>query len=386
MRLTTLLDTVNQGGSGPWPLTDSTSATDDRQTFDQLVADFIPCRAGDPELWFAERTARGRAGQGAVPRVPADRRMPGRRHRACRAVGRLGRRGVRRRRGGRDQAWSRSSAQERGTGGLRPTVTRPGERPPATPGGRCTRTRGAPPTRVCAARRPAATTSYVTPGPRPTSPSRWASTAAAPIPAQTAAVTAGSPGVAPVRSWAARVGQASSASVRCRSRQRRQAPAARHDERADDRVRLPDDDREVRGAPGDQRGTARRVGHPVLHQHHEVRPTVRRRRHVRRDVPQQSRRDLLARRPGVGPPVPAAADVGRTHGTLVVEQEGADARGREPDGDAQPGRARARGRRPPGPLAPGPARRRPRRRAAGTRPPRRPTPDPAGPPRAAVGP
>ena len=57
MRLTTLLDTVNHGGSGPWPLTDSTSATDDRQTFDQMVADFIPCRAGDPELWFAERTA-----------------------------------------------------------------------------------------------------------------------------------------------------------------------------------------------------------------------------------------------------------------------------------------------------------------------------------------
>jgi len=57
VRLTTLLDTVNQGGSGQWPVTDSTSTTDDHQTFDQLVADFIPCRSNDPELWFAERTA-----------------------------------------------------------------------------------------------------------------------------------------------------------------------------------------------------------------------------------------------------------------------------------------------------------------------------------------
>lgn len=55
MRLTTLLDTVNQGGSGPWPLTDS--ITDDQQQFDRLVADFIPCRSHDPELWFAEQTA-----------------------------------------------------------------------------------------------------------------------------------------------------------------------------------------------------------------------------------------------------------------------------------------------------------------------------------------
>jgi len=57
VRLTTLLDTVNQGGSGPWPLTDNISTTDDRSQFDQLVADFIPCRSNDPELWFAERTS-----------------------------------------------------------------------------------------------------------------------------------------------------------------------------------------------------------------------------------------------------------------------------------------------------------------------------------------
>lgn len=54
MRLTTLLDTVNQGGSGPWPPTETTVA--DVQ-FDALVAGLIPCRSNDPELWFAEHTA-----------------------------------------------------------------------------------------------------------------------------------------------------------------------------------------------------------------------------------------------------------------------------------------------------------------------------------------
>ncbi len=53
MRLTTLLDTVDHGGSGPWP-TGSTATTDDRRQFDRMVADLIPCRSNDPELWFAE--------------------------------------------------------------------------------------------------------------------------------------------------------------------------------------------------------------------------------------------------------------------------------------------------------------------------------------------
>ncbi|OZB50544.1 MAG: hypothetical protein B7X40_01935, partial [Cellulomonas sp. 14-74-6] len=52
MRLTTLLDTVNNGGSGPWP--PGATAPD---TLDQLVAELIPCRSNDPELWFAERAA-----------------------------------------------------------------------------------------------------------------------------------------------------------------------------------------------------------------------------------------------------------------------------------------------------------------------------------------
>jgi len=55
VRLTTLLDAVNQGGSGPWPPTSTVDVTDDRAQFDRLVARLIPCRMGDPELWFAEQ-------------------------------------------------------------------------------------------------------------------------------------------------------------------------------------------------------------------------------------------------------------------------------------------------------------------------------------------
>ena len=46
MQLTTLLDTVHQGAT-------MTSADD----FDRLVAELVPCRSHDPELWFAEHTA-----------------------------------------------------------------------------------------------------------------------------------------------------------------------------------------------------------------------------------------------------------------------------------------------------------------------------------------
>ncbi len=59
MRLTTLLDTLNQGGSGPWPPLTSTAATGltEAETFDRLVATLVPCREHDAELWFAESTA-----------------------------------------------------------------------------------------------------------------------------------------------------------------------------------------------------------------------------------------------------------------------------------------------------------------------------------------
>ncbi len=103
MRLTTLLDTLTEAGSGPWPpvaspstptratdagaTTDARTTTDARGTteapsagdarttgeapgttdvgllalgteteFEQLVSTLIPCRANDAELWFAERT------------------------------------------------------------------------------------------------------------------------------------------------------------------------------------------------------------------------------------------------------------------------------------------------------------------------------------------
>jgi WhiB family redox-sensing transcriptional regulator len=56
VRLTTLLDTINQGGSGPWPA-GSPATIDDTTAFDDLVQTLVPCRSHDPELWFAERTA-----------------------------------------------------------------------------------------------------------------------------------------------------------------------------------------------------------------------------------------------------------------------------------------------------------------------------------------
>lgn len=58
MRLTTLLDTLHQGGSGPWPPAPAAPVgAHEGETFDQLVASLIPCREYDAELWFAESTA-----------------------------------------------------------------------------------------------------------------------------------------------------------------------------------------------------------------------------------------------------------------------------------------------------------------------------------------
>ena len=59
MRQTLLLDAVNPGGSGQWPTAHAvTTTTEDRRDFDQMVAALMPCRNNDPELWFAEQTAR----------------------------------------------------------------------------------------------------------------------------------------------------------------------------------------------------------------------------------------------------------------------------------------------------------------------------------------
>lgn len=85
MRLTTLLDTLTEAGSGPWPPVTAPSSSTTTQThrghqalagdqttettrtteatratqveFDALVSLLVPCRANDAELWFAERTA-----------------------------------------------------------------------------------------------------------------------------------------------------------------------------------------------------------------------------------------------------------------------------------------------------------------------------------------
>lgn len=80
MRLSTMLDTISTGGSGPWTPTRSSAgrtvapttgpteglATTDTATngswvtdegFRQLVDRTIPCRSNDPELWFAEKSA-----------------------------------------------------------------------------------------------------------------------------------------------------------------------------------------------------------------------------------------------------------------------------------------------------------------------------------------
>ena len=58
MRQTMLLDAVNQGGSGPWLAAPAVDPTEERRSFDRMVAGLVPCRNNDPELWFAEQTAR----------------------------------------------------------------------------------------------------------------------------------------------------------------------------------------------------------------------------------------------------------------------------------------------------------------------------------------
>ena len=60
MRLTTLLDSLNEGSTGslPTPSDFSLGQTDltEAERFDRLVATLIPCREYDAELWFAEAT------------------------------------------------------------------------------------------------------------------------------------------------------------------------------------------------------------------------------------------------------------------------------------------------------------------------------------------
>jgi WhiB family redox-sensing transcriptional regulator len=77
VRLTTLLDTVDQAGSGPWPpiapadqATSTVPSLPTKDQFDALVAGLIPCRSNDPELWFAERTAEVEAAKAHCRQCP----------------------------------------------------------------------------------------------------------------------------------------------------------------------------------------------------------------------------------------------------------------------------------------------------------------------------
>ena len=53
-----LLDTIPQGGSGPWiPHQPLPQTPAEAAEFDRLMSGLLPCRTHDPELWFAEHTA-----------------------------------------------------------------------------------------------------------------------------------------------------------------------------------------------------------------------------------------------------------------------------------------------------------------------------------------
>lgn len=57
MRLTALLDTLPQGGSGPWNPSNGVATSDvDTREFNRIMDSLLPCRTNDPELWFAEHT------------------------------------------------------------------------------------------------------------------------------------------------------------------------------------------------------------------------------------------------------------------------------------------------------------------------------------------
>jgi WhiB family redox-sensing transcriptional regulator len=58
VRLTALLDTLPQGGSGPWnPSTGVATSDVDSREFNRIMDSLLPCRTNDPELWFAEHSA-----------------------------------------------------------------------------------------------------------------------------------------------------------------------------------------------------------------------------------------------------------------------------------------------------------------------------------------
>jgi WhiB family transcriptional regulator, redox-sensing transcriptional regulator len=58
VRQIVLLDAGDGSGSGGWAAGATVDRDQERRSFDQVVTSLLPCRAHDPELWFAEQTAR----------------------------------------------------------------------------------------------------------------------------------------------------------------------------------------------------------------------------------------------------------------------------------------------------------------------------------------
>lgn len=82
MRRTMLLESA-PAGSGSWPAARTTGTTtratttgtgtdvvEGDRSFDEVVAVLLPCRNNDPELWFAEQTARVEAAKALCRECP----------------------------------------------------------------------------------------------------------------------------------------------------------------------------------------------------------------------------------------------------------------------------------------------------------------------------
>ncbi len=57
MRLTTLLDSLNEAAPASRLTLPDLGPLTEAEEFDRLISTLIPCREHDAELWFAERTA-----------------------------------------------------------------------------------------------------------------------------------------------------------------------------------------------------------------------------------------------------------------------------------------------------------------------------------------
>jgi WhiB family redox-sensing transcriptional regulator len=75
VRLTTLLDSLNDGSTGSSPprsdLRLGRDGPTEEERFDRLVAALIPCREHDAELWFAESMAEVELAKSLCAECPA---------------------------------------------------------------------------------------------------------------------------------------------------------------------------------------------------------------------------------------------------------------------------------------------------------------------------